>query len=170
MSWREPQWPKKWPTALVLGLATLGPLGRWNKAPGTFGSAAGVLFFVAVLARLPTPLLVVVSVLLAGLAVGVCGEGEQRLGQKDPGPIVLDEFVAIPVCFLGWPDLAVIVREPWLWLLGFGLFRFFDIVKPLGIRALQQLPGGWGVVADDLAAALATCAVLHLGVGIYAVI
>ena len=45
-------------------------------------------------------------------------------------------------------------RTPEL-LAGFGLFRFFDIAKPLGIRRLQALPGGWGVVIDDLAAALA---------------
>jgi len=68
----------------------------------------------------------------------------------------------MPLCFLGWqwlpPDL------PWLVLLlaGFGLFRFFDILKPLGINKLQSLPGGWGVVLDDVAAALASCASLHL--------
>jgi phosphatidylglycerophosphatase A len=46
-------------------------------------------------------------------------------------------------------------------LAGFGLFRLFDILKPFGISRLQSLPGGWGVVADDLAAALAACATLH---------
>jgi phosphatidylglycerophosphatase A len=48
-------------------------------------------------------------------------------------------------------------------LAGFGLFRFYDILKPLGIRRLQDWPAGWGVVVDDAAAALATCATLHLG-------
>jgi phosphatidylglycerophosphatase A len=53
---------------------------------------------------------------------------------------------------------------PFLGLLvaGFALFRFYDIKKPLVINALQELPGGWGVVLDDTAAALATCATLHL--------
>jgi phosphatidylglycerophosphatase A len=46
---------------------------------------------------------------------------------------------------------------------GFLLFRLFDITKPFGIGRLQSLPAGWGVVADDLAAALATCATLHIG-------
>ena len=45
---------------------------------------------------------------------------------------------------------------------GFLLFRFYDILKPLGIARLQTLPGGWGVVADDVAAALAACATLHI--------
>ena len=56
-----------------------------------------------------------------------------------------------------------------VFLAGFALFRILDIAKPFGIRALQELPGGWGVVADDLAAALGTCALLHIGIGFYAV-
>ena len=48
-------------------------------------------------------------------------------------------------------------------LAGFGLFRYYDIRKPLGISRLQHFPGGWGVVADDLGAALATAATLHVG-------
>lgn len=55
-------------------------------------------------------------------------------------------------------------------LAGFALFRFFDIAKPWGIARLQRLPGGWGVVVDDLAAALATCATLHLGVWLWTII
>ena len=48
-----------------------------------------------------------------------------------------------------------------IFLIGFGLFRIFDILKPFGIKRLQDLPAGWGVVVDDLAAALLTCAVMH---------
>jgi phosphatidylglycerophosphatase A len=50
---------------------------------------------------------------------------------------------------------------------GFALFRLFDIAKPFGISRLQRLPGGWGVVIDDLAAALVACAVLHGGVWLW---
>jgi phosphatidylglycerophosphatase A len=53
-------------------------------------------------------------------------------------------------------------------LAGFGLFRFFDILKPLGISRLQNWPGGWGIVADDFAAALAACGALHLGAWLWA--
>jgi phosphatidylglycerophosphatase A len=75
--------------------------------------------------------------------------------------------VAIPLCFLGWPALVAVVPV-WVALLaGFALFRLFDIAKPLGIARLQRLPGGWGVVVDDLAAALAACATLHLGVWLW---
>jgi phosphatidylglycerophosphatase A len=76
----------------------------------------------------------------------------------------LDEFVVMPLCFLGWQALpaAWVADARWaVFLGGFGLFRLFDIAKPLGISRLQDLPGGWGVVADDVAAALAACATLH---------
>jgi phosphatidylglycerophosphatase A len=72
--------------------------------------------------------------------------------------------MVMPLCFLGWPALARPLG-PWpawaVFIAGFLLFRLFDIAKPLGIRKLENLPGGWGIVADDVAAALATCAVLH---------
>ena len=87
--------------------------------------------------------------------------GAFRLNRRDPGEVILDEFVAIPLCFLGWPLLVGPVPAWAVFISGFALFRLFDIWKPFGIRRLQDLPGGWGVVADDLAAALLTCAVMH---------
>jgi phosphatidylglycerophosphatase A len=95
------------------------------------------------------------------LAVALCGEAEFRLGRKDPGEVILDEFVAMPLCYLGWRALPGPLPVWAVFLLGLGLFRLFDIVKPLGIRKLQDLPGGWGVVVDDVAAALAACATMH---------
>jgi phosphatidylglycerophosphatase A len=80
---------------------------------------------------------------------------------RDPGCIVLDEFAAMPLVFLGTDGLVTPERLPVLLFAGFALFRFFDILKPLGIRRLQDLPGGLGVLVDDLAAALAACGTLH---------
>jgi phosphatidylglycerophosphatase A len=76
--------------------------------------------------------------------------------------VILDEFIAMPLCFLGWRALPAVLPTWAVLLAGFALFRLFDIWKPLGIRRLQALPGGWGVVADDLVAALAACATLHI--------
>ena len=79
--------------------------------------------------------------------------------------IVLDEFVAVPLVFFGLGGTNGLIAYYGGWpilLLGFGLFRFFDILKPLGISRLQNLHGGVGCVADDLAAALASCICLHL--------
>lgn len=161
MALTPPRWPRALPTGLVVNAATLGALGRNLPAPGTWGSAAGVLFFFVFFARLGVVGNLLASAVAAYLAVGLCGEAEIRMKKKDPGEVVLDEVVAMPLCFLGW-DTLTRAWPVWLVLLaGFALFRLFDIAKPLGIRRLQALPGGWGVVADDLAAALAACAVLH---------
>ncbi len=170
MNWSQPEWPRRWPSALVVGLALLGPIGRVPRAPGTWGTLAGLLFFVAALTRLPSVALLAVGLLLSWFAVGICGEAERRLGRRDPGCIILDEFVVMPLCFLGWPQLAAVVPAWLVFALGFAIFRVFDVTKPLGIHSLQDLPGGWGVVADDFAAALVTCLTLHIGIGIYALV
>lgn len=168
MDFLRPAWTRTMPTSLVVGLATLGPLGRKLPAPGTWGSAAGLLYFAVFFQWLSTAEAIVVTALVSLLAAGICGEAEIRLHKKDPGEVILDEFVAMPLCFLGWHSLARVLPHWGVMLAGFALFRFYDILKPLGIRGLQKLPGGWGVVIDDTAAALAACATLHLGAWLYA--
>jgi phosphatidylglycerophosphatase A len=102
-------------------------------------------------------------VALSYVAVGLTGEASRRLGRSDPGEVNLDEFIVMPLVFLGWQAGPPAAWPAWAVLgLGFGLFRLFDILKPLGIARLQRWPGGWGIVADDFAAALAACACLHL--------
>lgn len=153
------------PTPVITGAATLGPIGYIGKAPGTNGSIAGILWFILLHAMVHTSspfLYYLVLALSVGLAVVVCGEAEERMFKRDPGEIILDEFVAVPLCFIGlgaWLAPGTLI---WTALAGFALFRFFDIVKPLGIKSLQRHPGGTGVVLDDVAAALATCAILHI--------
>jgi phosphatidylglycerophosphatase A len=162
MQLRQPIWPRFLPTATVLNCATLGPLGRRLPAPGTWGSLAGLMYYTVIFAgRYGVFGTLLLSALGCYVAVAICGEAEFRLGRRDPGEVILDEFVALPLCFLGWSQLVVGFPAWVVFLAGFGLFRLFDIVKPFGIRRLQDLPGGWGVVADDVAAALLTCAVLH---------
>lgn len=162
MQLRQPIWPRFLPTATVLNCATLGPLGRRLPAPGTWGSVAGLMYYTVIFAgRYGVFGTLLLSALGCYVAVAICGEAEFRLGRRDPGEVVLDEFVVLPLCFLGWTQSTGGWPAWVVFLAGFGLFRLFDIVKPFGIRRLQDLPGGWGVVADDVAAALLTCAVLH---------
>lgn len=167
MKLAQPIWPRFLPSGLVLAFATLGPVGRFRRAPGTWGSLAGLLYFTVFLQPFgftPWSAFWTLIFSLPGLylAVAMCGEAEFRLGRRDPAEVVLDELAAMPLCFLGWPALLRI-GPPWMIFIGgFLAFRLFDIAKPLGIRRLQDLPGGWGIVADDAAAALATCATLHL--------
>jgi len=169
MKLEQPAWTRELPTQAVVGFATLGPLGRL-PAPGSWGSAAGVLYFVLCFSYMGIVGNLVASAIGFYVAVGLCGEAESRLGKRDPGEVILDEFVAMPLCFLGWPWIAGAGTLSYLALLaaGFCLFRLYDILKPWVIDSLQELPGGWGVVADDTAAALATCGTLHLAHALWA--
>lgn len=156
-------WARVLPDRWVIGAARCGPLGRVRKGPGTAGSLGGLALYAVVFFHLALPWQILLGSLLVYVAIVLCGEAERRLAKRDPGEIVLDEAVAMPLCFLAlrpWMEAGGYV---WVWVFaGFVLFRFFDIVKPFGINRLQRMPGGVGVVADDVAAALATAAVLHV--------
>lgn len=163
MSLADPQWPRWLPAKLVVAVATLGPIGMRLPAPGTWGSLAGLLYFAVFFRHARWEVIFAWTVLASVIAVIFTGEASRRMGRKDPGEVNLDEFVVMPLVFLGWRTGTAAQFPEWLaLLLGFGLFRFFDVLKPLGISKLQRLPNGWGVVADDFAAALAACATLHL--------
>lgn len=150
---------------VILGLATLGPLGQKLPAPGTFGSVAGLAVFgsLVMLADM-SPLLVSLLFLpFFLLGIPLCTKAEKILGKSDPGEIIWDEFTVIPFIFLLIPDKfgAENQIESFMWLLaGFLIFRFFDILKPLGIKRLQALSGGMGVMIDDFVAALYSCVTL----------
>ena len=161
-------WARFLPSPVIFNLATLGPLGRVARAPGTVGSLAGVCWFTVVFFPLGWFGYFLTLVLSVYGAVELCGEAERRMFKSDPGEVVLDEFVAVPVCFLGLQPYLSASGYAWAVILaGFLLFRIFDVLKPLGINRLQDLPGGVGVVADDLGAALATCITLHVIIRIY---
>lgn len=169
---------------LIVWVAQGFGIGRIPFAPGTWGSVLGVVWSVLLL-RYCSPILFVSLVLLSSLlAVWICGEAEEILGVSDPGSVVLDEIVAMPLAYFGVELLsakssaggwgmalferpgASMALTPGLLLfltIGFALFRLFDIWKPWPIRRLQYLPGGWGVVVDDLAAALVAGLIFLLG-------
>lgn len=142
-------------------IACLGPVGRRLPAPGTWGSLVGLALAAAVVPVLSSAWLGSTVLLVALPAVWICGAAERGLGRSDPGEVILDEVVAMPLCFLGWARLETLAMPWMIFAAGFALFRLFDITKPLGIARLQRLPGGWGVLADDLAAALVAGACLH---------
>lgn len=164
MKLSQPGWPRVLPTRFVVGAATLGPVGMKLPAPGTWGSLAGLLYFTLFFRHARWEVNFAWTVLAGYVAVAFCGEAEKRMGRKDPGEVILDEFVVMPLVFMGWRTAGLAGVPDWVVLLaGFALFRFYDILKPLGIRRLQDWPAGWGIVVDDVAAALAACGTLHLG-------
>ena len=149
-----------WGDRLVLGIATVGPCGHAPAAPGTFGSAAGLLLFWAV--RASGSLAVELTVLLAVTAIGVAAaaRAESVTGRHDPGLIVIDETAGMLLTLAAVPvGLGGAVA-------GFLAFRLFDIVKPFPARLAERLPGGWGVMADDLVAGLYAQALLRLLLGL----
>jgi phosphatidylglycerophosphatase A len=172
MRLEQPNWPRQLPPEAVLGLATLGPLGTRMPAPGTWGSAAGILFFLVCFTQLGYVEYLIIGAALTYFAVGICGQAEIQMESHDPSEVIFDEFVAMPVCFFGWRMISGAQPLAFLGLLlaGFVLFRFFDIRKPFVINSLQRLPGGWGIVLDDIAAALATCATLHIAHALWTVV
>lgn len=150
---------------MTVACATLGPLG-FLPAPGTWGSAAGIALYAVLFHGYNTAArwewFAVIAALLSLVAVVICGLAEWFLKKKDPGCVILDEFVAMPLVFAGFRGDLASARHAWVWYLaGFALFRLFDIAKPFGIRRIQSLKGGLGVVADDLVAALYACVALH---------
>ena len=152
-------------TPVVVNCATLGPIGRAKKAPGTWGSVAGLGLYAVLFHHSSFLGFIFLALMLAYLAVAFCDAAENRLQMRDPGMIVLDEFVAVPLVFFGMGGSDGLIAQHGGWpvlLAGFALFRLFDVLKPFGINRLQNLPGGLGCVADDLAAGLASCVVLHV--------
>jgi phosphatidylglycerophosphatase A len=145
---------------LVKNLSTLGPVGTKLPAPGTFGSLVGVIIFIFLiwLSTIPPFFILLFFLLLFILGIPMCSRVEVLLGKADPPEVIWDEFTAVPLVYI----FCINELDSFIILItGFALFRFFDVIKPLGIRKLQQLPGGVGVMIDDLAAALCSACLLY---------
>lgn len=146
--------------SIATGLGT----GFIPFAPGTFGTLAGVI------------VLLVLNWLLPGyfsggfkqahylfflvLAVSILGAWSIKAliieWGKDPQRVVIDEIAGVWISMIGIPVNLVNLG------IAFVLFRVFDIWKPLGIRKMESIPGGWGVLLDDLLAGVYVCAIMHL--------
>lgn len=155
------------PRSVVLGVATLGNLGYLTKMPGTIGSLFGILFYYLFLYDAKISIYFIVTAVFLYLGIKFCSEAQLRMQKHDPSEIIFDEFAVIPLVFAG---LRPLMDEYSVWLilaLGFALFRFFDIVKPLGIKKFQDLEDGVGVVMDDVVAALWANLVIQGGFYLY---
>jgi len=132
-------------------------LGLIPFAPGTMGALGALVPVVLARNYLPEPNLVLSVLAVIAIFAGIAGatKVEPSWG-KDPSKVVLDEVAGMLVSVLwlgpGWLNVAA----------AFILFRFFDIVKPLGIRRAEALPHGWGIMADDVVAGIYTNLVIQL--------
>ena len=160
--------PREWRetgkfTALV---TTFFGSGMSPKAPGTMGSLAAtvVAYPMALVASSLFGNIVELTLgrfccinlyfLAAALivffgAIPFVNKAMRDTGTEDPGWIVIDEVCGVFMA-LAFVPVGTIVAHPWILAIAFGLFRFFDILKPLGIHRFEKFPKGWGVMADDL--------------------
>jgi phosphatidylglycerophosphatase A len=144
-----------------LAVATVFGLGYAPIAPGTFGSAAGLLLWWLLPASAPVQAAAIAGIFVAGSWSG--NVAERHFGRTDPGQVVIDEVMGMLITLflnpVGWAGA----------LAGFLLFRVFDVIKPYPANRLEQLHGGIGVMADDAMAAvyanLVLRAALHWVIG-----
>ena len=124
--------------------------------PGTVGTLVGLpLAWGLMHAGWSWPVQSGVCVALSLIAIPICGRAEKMIGGKDPGCIVADEYLTLPITVIG-------LTSPWALLSGFVLHRIFDITKPPPIKQLQDIHGGFGIVVDDFLAALIALGLNHL--------
>ena len=143
-------------------VATFFGAGYLKPGPGTWGSiAAALLWLGAALMFHPSPhalLAALVAAIVIAIALGVPAATivERESGRTDPGFVVIDEvigqWIALLFCPADWAH----------GLIALVLFRLFDIAKPFPIRRIERLPGGWGIVFDDVAAGLYALVVASL--------
>jgi phosphatidylglycerophosphatase A len=132
---------------IIKFLATGFGAGLIPVAPGTFGTLVGIPVCLLCLPLTWLMRLLVVLVLFA-VSIYISGRAEKIYKKRDDQRIVIDEIIGFQVAML--PAAITIVHL----CLAFVLFRFFDILKPFPVRRLEKLPGGWGVVMDDVGAGI----------------
>lgn len=137
-------------------------LGLMPVAPGTFGTLLGVPL-AWWLVRRPLGQQGAIIAVLVALAVPVCHFAAQQLGGGDPGSIVADEYVAFPLAVIGLQA----ARHPLVMAMAFGVYRFFDALKPPPIHYAEYVEGGLGIVLDDVVAALVTWVIMALALRLW---
>jgi phosphatidylglycerophosphatase A len=139
-------------------LATFFGIGRIPFASGTFASAAALPFGLLLVMGGLQPLVIAVLITIA-VGIWACGEHAKKLGVSDPSECVLDEVAGQWIALV---PIALYARPfDWhLYVIGFFLFRLFDVAKFWPMSAAEELPGGLGVMADDVLAGMIAAALL----------
>lgn len=136
----------------VIAIATGAYVGYLPPAPGTLGSLLGLILLWPLK---PGVAQVVVTLCLMGMAIVVADQAARVMGEQDPPAIVIDEIAGIAVAILLVPPQF---QER---VIAFVLFRLFDVIKLFPARQAERLPGGIGIVGDDLIAGLYANVVLQ---------
>jgi phosphatidylglycerophosphatase A len=154
MSEPAPSGPKP---RLAWIVATWFGCGMVPIAPGTMGSIGAIPLYLLA-ARGGRPGVALAAVVVTALGIRAASAVARHLGKKDPQVVVVDEVAGMLVTMLPMADVS--------WravLFGFAFFRLFDITKPWPTRRFEALPGGWGIVMDDVVAGIfGACAMAGL--------
>jgi phosphatidylglycerophosphatase A len=146
----------------ALVLATGFGSGYSPIAPGTAGSLVGLLLFWPLAGR-PPAIVLAATLVVSLLAILAAHHVARTLGQKDPGLVVVDEVAG------QWVTLLLLPFTLGTAIAAFFLFRLMDVLKPWPARDLERLPGGVGIVADDLMAGVYANLLLRAGLTVWPV-
>ncbi len=143
-------WKKHLATAWFTGYLPIGP-GSWGTFPGML-----LCWIMQPLYLAHWSFYLCVIVFLTFIGVDLATSAERQIGKKDPGCVVIDEIVVFPLTMflipISWGTM----------LLGFFLNRLMDTTKLPPCHKIQELPGGWGIMLDDLIAAIYSCLLMHI--------
>jgi phosphatidylglycerophosphatase A len=137
-------------------IATFFGIGKMPFAPGTWASLVSVFLFYPLL-NISLVYYAGILVLIYFLGVFACTRYAGNLGEIDPSSAVIDEVLGMGVAMAGIPQ-----KIPYA-IMALILFRIFDIWKPYPIRRIEKLPGGWGIMTDDLVAGIYALAWIKIG-------
>ncbi len=141
--------PERRPKQVVATLLASGfGSGFAAFAPGTWGSAVGLLLAWPWWGGSSVGLQVAAAAIVLVLGVWAGEEVAYRLGDKDPSLVVIDEIAGM------WVTLIALPWNPVTVTVGFFMFRLFDVFKPYPARDLERVPGGWGIMLDDIVAGI----------------
>jgi phosphatidylglycerophosphatase A len=142
-------------TRLAVWIAAVGGLGYAPVAPGTFGSAAGILIY-WLTRHWSTPAQLGIIVVVSLVGTWAATRAATHFGREDPGEVVIDEVAGqlVTLAFTGAGLTATIAA--------FLIFRVLDIIKPYPANRFERLHGGVGIMADDLMAGVYGCVLVHL--------
>lgn len=143
-------------TNLIMAIATGCFVGYLPIAPGTWGSALAIpIHFLLI--RLSAQYYFAALVIIFVISVVTAGSAEKIIDRKDPGVIVIDEIIGMLITLINAPNNILV------WILGFFIFRFFDILKPFPIGVIdRRINGGIGIVMDDVLAGVYSLIVLQI--------
>lgn len=145
-----------------LAIGTFLGIGHLPFAPGTWGSLATLPIIYLIGTTSGSYGILAFVIVAVALSLWCAPAAEKRYG-KDPSQFVADEIAGQSIVFLMADFTATHLQTFLVLFSGFILFRVFDIIKPLGINALQNLPGKFGILADDILAGIYALVLLELG-------